>query len=201
MLRKLLALDGIRLGIREWGSANSSHSKRILALHGWLDNANSFTFLGPYLAEKGYHVVALDHIGHGHSDHLPKGGTYTLSRSVAFTRDAMDALGWESSHVVGHSMGASISLMYSAVFPEKVEKLVLIEGFGPLIEPAEATTRNLRRAIDGERSMRLKNSKPKLYASLSAATDARKNIVKSYPGTQYLSREAARALVSRLETQ
>eukprot|EP01033_Poteriospumella_lacustris_P008418 gene8419-6079_t len=94
-------------------------------------------------------------------------------------------------------MGASISLMYSSVFPEKVEKLVLIEGFGPLVEPPEATTRNLRRAIDSDRSMRLKGTKPKLYPNLTSAIDARVNIVKSYPGKQYISREAARALVAR----
>lgn len=196
-MRKFLNLHGLRLGMREWGANNSHHSKRILALHGWLDNANSFYFLGPYLAERGYHVVALDHAGHGHSDHVSRAGNYSLSRSVGLTREAMDALEWETSHVVGHSMGASISLMYSSVFPEKVEKLVLIEGFGPLVEPPEATTRNLRRAIDSDRSMRLKGTKPKLYPDLTSAIDARVNIVKSYPGKQYISREAARALVAR----
>lgn len=196
-MRKFLNLHGIRLGIKEWGAQNSQHSKRIIALHGWLDNANSFYYLGPYLADRGYHVVALDHAGHGHSDHVSRGGNYSMSRSVGITREAMDALEWDTSHVIGHSMGASISLMYSSIFPEKVEKLVLIEGLGPLVEPPEAAARNLRRAIDSERSMRIKGTTPKLYPNLTAAIDARVNIVKSYPGKQFISREAARALVAR----
>lgn len=196
-VRKFLNLNGIRFGMREWGVENSQYSKRIIALHGWLDNANSFYFLGPYLAGRGYHVVALDHCGHGHSDHVTRAGNYSMSRSVGLTREAMDALEWETSHVIGHSMGASISLMYAATFPEKIEKLVLIEGLGPLVEPPEAAARNLRRAIDSERSMRVKGTKPKLYPNLAAAIDARVNIVKTYPGEQSISREAARALVSR----
>ena len=35
-------------------------------MHGWLDNSNSFTYLGEILAGEGYDVVATDHAGHGH---------------------------------------------------------------------------------------------------------------------------------------
>lgn len=47
-----------------------------VALHGWLDNANSFARLAPKL--KGLRILALDMAGHGHSDHRPPGAGYGL---------------------------------------------------------------------------------------------------------------------------
>lgn len=196
-MKLLRLIDGLRLGYQEWGVANSAFSKRILALHGWLDNSNSFIYLGPYLASKGYHVVAIDHVGHGQSDHFGNGGPYFNQKFAMVVRNSMDALGWESSHLLCHSMGANVGMVYAATYVEKVEKLMLIEGFGPVTEPAENTVRILRRAIDSERSLKLKNTKPKLYPNLARAVEARQMVVSTYPGQQFLSREAAFALVSR----
>jgi pimeloyl-ACP methyl ester carboxylesterase len=103
----------------------------------------------------------------------------------------------EKYHIIGHSMGASISVMYAATFPEKVDKLVLIEGFGPLTAKVENTVRNLRKALDGERLMFLKNKLPKLYPTMLQAIQARMEVVKTYPGQQFISKEAAISLVSR----
>ena len=49
----------------------------VIALHGWLDNANSFARLAPKL--EGLRIVALDFAGHGHSDHRPCGAGYALA--------------------------------------------------------------------------------------------------------------------------
>lgn len=58
---KLTLFDGVKLAYQEWG--HRSCTQKILALHGWLDNSNTFQYLGPYLGERGYHVVALDFVG------------------------------------------------------------------------------------------------------------------------------------------
>jgi len=60
-MNRLALFDGIKIAYQEWGSQIST--RKILALHGWLDNSNSFCFLGPYLADRGYHVVAIDQAG------------------------------------------------------------------------------------------------------------------------------------------
>lgn len=66
-----------------------------------------------------------------------------------------------------------------------------------MTELSEDASHNLRKALDSERRMRLKASPPKLYSTFSDAISARVNVVSTYPGTQYLSREAAKILVAR----
>ena len=57
------------------GLSNQQTGKPIvLALHGWLDNANSFVPISSYF--EAYHFIALDWPGHGHSDHRPSGCDY-----------------------------------------------------------------------------------------------------------------------------
>lgn len=189
-------MDGLRIAYQEWGSSNA---KKAIALHGWLDNSSSFAFLGPYLAERGYHVVALDILGHGRTDHLGIGATYTIQKSTAVTKEIIDQLGWDTSTVIGHSMGASISVQYSAAFPHKTQKLVLIDGFGPLVRPPENTAEHLRVAIEGELGLKKRNinKATKMYQSLKDAIDVRLVAVKEYPGQQFLSRDASMAIVSR----
>ena len=48
----------------------------MLAIHGWLDNCDSFHYIGPGLANIGYQVIGVDLPGHGHSDHIPPGLLY-----------------------------------------------------------------------------------------------------------------------------
>lgn len=58
-----LATSGLRVAYQVWGEGNPI---KILCLHGWLDNSNSFNVLAPYLLENGnFEIVAIDHVGHG----------------------------------------------------------------------------------------------------------------------------------------
>ncbi|RYG66540.1 alpha/beta fold hydrolase [archaeon] len=126
---KSLALSsGLRMAYQEWGAGNA---KKVIALHGWLDNSNSYYYLGPYLAKHGYHCLAVDHVGHGLSDHLGVGAAYNILKSTACVTDFIRTLQWSQFHVVGHSMGASISMIYAAVMHENVDKLVLLEVSRP----------------------------------------------------------------------
>src|SRR5688500_18042292 len=79
---------------------------RVLALHGWLDNAASFVPLAPYLDD--VDLVAIDLPGHGRSAHLPPGADYSFAGALHSVLDAADALGWDTFALLGHSMGAGI---------------------------------------------------------------------------------------------
>lgn len=188
-------VDGIKVAYQEWGRSNP---KRVLALHGWLDNSNTFNYLGPYLADRGFHVVAMDHVGHGHSDHLGIGGSYTMSvKLVSAVRQIMDSLEWDKSHLVGHSMGANLGLMYAASHQERIDKFVMIEGIGPLVKPAEDTATFLRHAIDTEFLIAKKSTRSKWYNTFGDAIEARLTAVKAYPGEQFICRGSVSAIVAR----
>ena len=76
-----------------------------------------------------YRVYALDLIGHGFSDR-PRMG-YTPETYIHFLSDFMDGLGIERAILVGNSMGGGIAWAVAALFPERVEKLILIDCVPP----------------------------------------------------------------------
>ena len=110
----------------EWGSPSKPH---IFAVHGWLDNCNSFYFLGPALADVGYHVIAIDLPGHGLSDHLPPGLHYHDLEFISIIHRLITKLGWKGSgfSLVGHSLGAGICLLYTVAFPKQVKHLIMLD--------------------------------------------------------------------------
>lgn len=118
---------------------------RVVALHGWLDNAASFLPLLPHLPE--LDLLLLDLPGHGRSAHLPPAADYRLDTYVHAVLDAADALGWERFAVLGHSMGATVACVLAAAVPARVERLALVENVGPLAEAVEATAARLRQGV------------------------------------------------------
>jgi alpha-beta hydrolase superfamily lysophospholipase len=69
---------GLSIATKTWGDSNADASKRILALHGYLDNTNTFDLLGPALADEGYRFVAMDFQGHGKSSHASPDSWYNM---------------------------------------------------------------------------------------------------------------------------
>ena len=128
-------------GTRVAGLRNSGDGPRVLALHGWLDNAASFVPLAPHLAS--LQLVAIDLPGHGHSAHLPAGASYTTAAAICHVLDVADALGWDRFSLLGHSMGAGIASLTASV-SDRVERLVAIEALGGLRGPEEETAHRLR---------------------------------------------------------
>lgn len=100
---------------------------RILGVHGWLDNANSFDTLAPYLP-CGVKLLVLDLPGHGHSDHLPAGAQYDLITYVLHLRRAMDKVGWDRFVILGHSLGGGITTFFTALFPKRVMAIITLDS-------------------------------------------------------------------------
>lgn len=160
---------------------------RLLALHGWLDNAASFIPLQPEL--KDFDLVALDFPGHGGSAHRMPGYDYVFVDWIHDVLDVLDALGWKSANLLGHSMGGAIATMVAAGAPERVERLALIEALGPISGKADEAGSRLRmavkarRALDGDRT-------PRVIPTLDAAVAARLAV-------SQMSTEAATLIVER----
>lgn len=134
MLPEELTIEtpALRLAACAWGPPDG---KRLLALHGWLDNAASYAPLAPLLP--GLRLVALDLPGHGRSEARPVGSAYHFIDWLPNIFEAADALGWDRFVLMGHSMGAGICSLAAGVFPERVEKLILLEGIGPMVDAEE----------------------------------------------------------------
>jgi len=76
-----------------------------------------------------YRVYALDLIGHGFSDRpkLP----YTPETYIHFLKDFMDGVGIEKATLIGNSMGGGIAWAMAILFPERVDRLILINCVPP----------------------------------------------------------------------
>ena len=124
---------------------------KVLALHGWLDNAASFVPLAAHLDD--IELVALDLPGHGRSAHLPAGGHYTFEVAVHHVLDVADALGWQRFRLLGHSMGAGIASLVAAAAPERIDRLVCIEALGGLSDTPDHTAQRMRESVAAARSL------------------------------------------------
>jgi pimeloyl-ACP methyl ester carboxylesterase len=145
---------------------------KLLALHGWLDNAASFVPLAASL--EGFDVVALDLPGHGASAHRAAGYDYVYVDWLHDVLDALDALGWARAHLLGHSMGATLASTLAAAAPERVAKLALVEGLGPLGGPAESAGTRLREAVAARRALDARRDEaPRVIKDIDTALAAR----------------------------
>lgn len=127
----------------------------VLALHGWLDNAASFARLAEHL--DGINLVAIDLAGHGRSARRPD-GVYVFIDYIADAAAAIAALGWTRCAVIGHSLGAGVAALLAGTYPERITRLVMLEGLGPLTTPDDGAPQRLREAIEAEAAARAREA-------------------------------------------
>ena len=161
---------------------------RVLALHGWLDNAASFLPLSQHL--RGIDLVAIDLPGHGASTHLPLPADYLLITFARAALAAADALGWERFALLGHSLGGVVASVMASAQPHRIERLLAIEALGALAEKEERTTQRLRDAFDAHRT--LADNQLRVFPDIATAARARMQA-----GTGALGEAAALLLVER----
>ncbi len=147
---------------------------RLLCVHGWLDNANSFLPLMPLLPD--VDLIAIDLPGHGYSDHLE--GSYSVPDMMYWVAAVARAAGWDNYHLAGHSLGGCIAPMVAVASPEAVQSLILIESSGSVSEEADAFPARLTKAL----AHRLKPEQfaSKTYESKQDAVDARLRAAKMH---------------------
>lgn len=180
--------SGPLAGLRAPGSPGpeGAGGPPVLFLHGFLDNAASFVPLCRHL--DGIDAVALDFPGHGHSGHRHPSARYYLVDYLYDVDAALDALGWESCHLVGHSLGAAVSSLYAAAAPERVRSVVMIDALGPMSESPDTGASRLQRSL---RSVREGPRRRKAYASVEEMIGARIKV------NSDLSPESARLICER----
>lgn len=180
-----LEIPGLQLAAQAWGPADGLPA---IGLHGWLDNAATYARLAPLLADR-VRLVSLDLPGHGRSAHRPIAAYYDFIYWLPDVIAAADALGWERFSLIGHSMGAGIASLLAGALPERIERLVLIDGIGPMTAEADAAPEVLASAI-ADRSARLSES-PQHYPD---RTSLARRLVRAIDG---LTLPAAELLLAR----
>ena len=180
-------VQGIAISYKRWGEGQP---RKVLALHGWLDNAASFDFLAMHLSA--CDLVCLDLAGHGLSAHRPGAGAYAAWQDLPEIMAIADALGWQRFSLLGHSRGAAIALLCAGAFSERVEKLALIEGIFPIPRDSNQAPDQLAGAVEQQmQHARGEGKKRSVYASFERAAKAREK------GLFPVSSAAALALAKR----
>ncbi len=116
----------LRLHYVDWGNDDAPP---MLLVHGGRDHCRNWDWVARAFQDQ-YHIIAPDLRGHGDSQWLV-GSNYSM---IGYVYDVAQLV--EQKHlypltILSHSLGGSISLQYAAVYPERVTKLVSIEGMGP----------------------------------------------------------------------
>ena len=116
----------LRLHYVDWGNEDAP---TLLMVHGGRDHCRNWDWVADELRHD-YHIIAPDLRGHGDSQWM-LGGSYTIIDYVYDIAQLLHQTRATPSVIMGHSLGGSISLLYSGIYPENVTKLISIEGMGP----------------------------------------------------------------------
>lgn len=128
---KFIDAQGLSLHYLEWGEPVG---EPLVLVHGFLDQAHSWS---PFVAalqeliKQPLWIIAPDCRGHGDSGWVGAGGYYHFPDYVLDLDRIVQGLGIKTMKLIGHSMGGTISFLYTGSFPQRVVRLVLIEGIGP----------------------------------------------------------------------
>jgi pimeloyl-ACP methyl ester carboxylesterase len=137
--------NGLELSVVEW-APDAPHATCLL-LHGFMDAGGSFDLVAPTLADAGLRVLAPDLRGFGESDRVSGGGYYHFPDYVADV-DALLSGVTGDLFVVGHSMGGTIATLFAGARPERVQKLAVLEGVGPLDSPDDTAPLRLHKWLE-----------------------------------------------------
>lgn len=129
-ISKTLTANGINIHYLEWGAEGAPP---LVLLHGLRGHARVWEDVAEALCGD-YHVYALDQRGRGDTDHAP-GGDYSTDAFIADLAGFVDAIGLDKFILFGHSMGGRNSMAFAGQYPERLERLCIVD-IGPRIEPA-----------------------------------------------------------------
>jgi pimeloyl-ACP methyl ester carboxylesterase len=119
--------DDIKIQLAIW----EGKGKQILCVHGITANSRFWDCLASALSPH-HRVIAMDLRGRGLSDKPPKG--YSIQHHCKDILGLMSDQNLERPVLMGHSLGAFISLVFAARYPKKIDRLILVDGGGKLSE-------------------------------------------------------------------
>jgi pimeloyl-ACP methyl ester carboxylesterase len=137
---EFVPIRNLRYHVRLWGTPRPGQPPLVM-VHGWMDVSASYQFVVDAFAEDRF-VIAPDWRGYGLTE-LPGTDNYWFPDYLADLDFLLDHYAGETPvDLVGHSMGGNVAMLYSGTRPERIRKLVNLEGFGmAATQAAQAPTR------------------------------------------------------------
>jgi pimeloyl-ACP methyl ester carboxylesterase len=175
---EFLTIRGLRIHLRHWGREGAP---KLFMAHGWMDMSASFQFVVDAL-QGDWHVIAPDWRGFGLSERSGN-DTYWFPDYFADLEAILDHYSPDAPvNLLGHSMGGNIVSVYAGVRPERIARLINLEGFGlPATRPEQAPGRYAKwldevkvppamrgYASLGEVALRLQKTNPRLSDARAA---------------------------------
>ena len=177
----------LRLHYVDWGNPDAPP---LLLVHGGRDHCRNWDWVAHALKDR-YHIIAPDLRGHGDSQWM-LGGAYRMSDYVYDIAQLVhQAMPEGPITIIGHSLGGSISLAYTGIYPEKVRKVIAIEGLGssPRMIAERAKKQTYEKFQDWIEQLRTTAGRlPRRYPTLEAA------LQRMQEENKHLSPEQARHL-------
>ena len=115
----------MRLHYLDWGNATAPN---MLLVHGMRDHGHNWDWLARSLCGD-HHIVAPDLRGHGDSE-WPQGGSYSNVDYVYDLAQLVHQIRFTRCTMIAHSMGGTLACIYAGLYPEHVERLIVIEAVG-----------------------------------------------------------------------
>ena len=123
---QFVEIRGLRYHLRHW---RGDPAQRMVLLHGWMDVSASFQFLVDALA-RDWDVVAPDWRGYGLTD-WGRSDCYWFPDYLADLDALLERIQPDApANLAGHSLGGNVACLYAGVKPQRIAKLVNLEGFG-----------------------------------------------------------------------
>jgi pimeloyl-ACP methyl ester carboxylesterase len=176
----------LRLHYVDWGNAAAPP---LILVHGGRDHARSWDWVARALRDD-WHIIAPDLRGHGDSAWSPD-GVYLEPYLIYDLAQLIHQQGLETVTVIAHSLGSGVALRYAGLYPEKIRKLVAIEGLRPVSGAFshygdKPFDQRMREWIGGRRNLSTRS--PRRYATIDAALERMRS------ENSHLSEEQARHL-------
>lgn len=120
----------LRIGGQLVHIEQAGRGEPLVLIHGFGASTYSWRKVMPALAES-FRVVALDLSGFGYTQRPRTFASYTREGQAELILKVMDALGFDSAHLMGHSYGGGLTLWIASRHPERVRSMVLVDSSAP----------------------------------------------------------------------
>ena len=173
---EFISIRHLSYHVLQWGTPSDDKTPLVM-LHGWMDVAASFQFVVDAL-QQGHWVIAPDWRGFGLT-HTPDTDNFWFPDYLADLDHLLDHyVGNRPVNLLGHSMGGHVATLYAGVRPERIHRLINLEGFGlPATRPAQAPSR-LAKWMDELKALHRGEMDLKPYPDLEAVAQ---RLIKTNP--------------------